>query len=142
MQSYPTSEIFGWVGNPKGAPDILATPGWPDSPSPYTWAHISFDKGAGLNYFDCSDAATSAAIAKAQTTGADADFSAAAEDALKTGCWLNGVFIKRLHGRPALAQGGRTGAHRLGPERPADQLPVGLSRCAPSETRGVSSEPE
>jgi peptide/nickel transport system substrate-binding protein len=94
VQSYPTSEIFGWVGNPKGAPDILATPGWPDAPSPYTWAHISFDKGAGLNYFDCSDPATSAAIAEAKTTGSAADFSAAAEDALKTGCWLNGVFIK------------------------------------------------
>jgi peptide/nickel transport system substrate-binding protein len=94
VQSYPTSEIFGWVGNPKGAPDILATPGWPDAPSPYTWAHISFDKGAGLNYFECSDPATSAAIAEAKTTGSDAEFSAAAEDALKTGCWLNGVFIK------------------------------------------------
>jgi peptide/nickel transport system substrate-binding protein len=93
VQSYPTSQIFGWVGNPKGAPDLMATPGWPDAPSPYTWGHISFDPGAGLNYFGCSDATTTQQLAKALVSGTDADFTTAAESALGTGCWLNLVNI-------------------------------------------------
>jgi peptide/nickel transport system substrate-binding protein len=93
VQSYPTSQIFGWVGNTQGAPDLLATPGWPDAPSPYTWGHISFDHGAGLNYFGCSSADTTAKLAAALASGAASDFSAAAESALKTGCWLNMVNV-------------------------------------------------
>jgi peptide/nickel transport system substrate-binding protein len=93
VQSYPTSQIFGWIGNQKGAPDLLATLGWPDAPSPYTWAHISFDGDGGLNYFGCSSAAATAATAKALTTGTDADYSTAAELASDTGCWLNMVNV-------------------------------------------------
>lgn len=93
VQSYPTSELFNWLGKPESGPEMLVWSVWPDAPSPYTWSHISFDKDAGLNFFNCSDDATRAAIAKSRTTGSDADNSAAAEDALKTGCWLNGVFI-------------------------------------------------
>jgi peptide/nickel transport system substrate-binding protein len=93
VQSYPTSEIFGWVGNPKGAPELMATPGWPDAPSPYTWGHISFDPGAGLNYFGCSDTTTTASLATALATGAPSDYSTAAQDALKSGCWLNLVNV-------------------------------------------------
>jgi peptide/nickel transport system substrate-binding protein len=93
VQAYPTSEIFGWVGNPKKGPDLLATLGWPDAPSPYTWAHISFDDGAGLNYFNCSSPQASALIAKSLITGTDADFSAAAQSASQTGCWLNMVNV-------------------------------------------------
>jgi peptide/nickel transport system substrate-binding protein len=93
VQAYPTSEIFGWVGSPKKGPDLLATLGWPDAPSPYTWAHISFDSGAGLNYFNCSSPAASALIAKSLTTGTDPDFSAAAQSASQTGCWLNMVNV-------------------------------------------------
>ena len=66
VQSYPTSQIFGWLGDRKGAPDLLATLGWPDSPSPYTWAHISFDGDGGLNYFKCSSDAATAATANEQ----------------------------------------------------------------------------
>ena len=93
VQSYPTSQIFGWVGDPKGAPDLMATPGWPDSPSPYTWGHISFDPGAGLNYFGCSDPTTTSQLASALVTGADSAYSTAAQSATKTGCWMNLVNI-------------------------------------------------
>jgi peptide/nickel transport system substrate-binding protein len=89
VQSYPTSAIFGWVGDPKGAPDMLATPGWPDSPSPYTWGHISFDPGAGLNYLHCSSPTATADYAKALVSGSDQDFSDAAVAASQTGCWMN-----------------------------------------------------
>lgn len=93
VQSYPTSQIFGWIGNQKGAPDLLATLGWPDTPSPYTWAHISFDASGGLNYFGCASSSATTAIAKALGTGADADFSTAATLASATGCWLNMVNV-------------------------------------------------
>ncbi|MCW2755095.1 MAG: transporter substrate-binding protein [Marmoricola sp.] len=93
VQSYPTSQIFGWIGNQKGAPDLLATLGWPDSPSPYAWAHISFDASGGLNYFGCSAPAASTAIANSLRTGTNADFSSAATLASATGCWLNMVNV-------------------------------------------------
>ncbi|MCW2524945.1 MAG: extracellular solute-binding protein family 5 [Frankiales bacterium] len=89
VQSYPTSETFGWVGNQKGAPDLFATTGWPDAPPPYTWAHISFDADGGLNYLGCSDPATTALIAKGLATGSDQTFSDAAQSASASGCWLN-----------------------------------------------------
>ena len=93
VQGYPTSEIFGWPSDPKTAPDLMATPGWPDAPSPYTWGHISFDPGAGLNYFGCTDKTTTAQLATALASGANADFSTAAESALATGCWENLVNV-------------------------------------------------
>jgi peptide/nickel transport system substrate-binding protein len=93
VKGYPTSEIFGWPSDPKTAPDLLATPGWPDAPSPYTWGHISFDPGAGLNYTGCTDKATTAELAKALVSGTDADFSTAATDAEATGCWENLVNV-------------------------------------------------
>jgi peptide/nickel transport system substrate-binding protein len=93
VQSYPTSEIFGWPSDPKTAPDLMATPGWPDAPSPYTWGHISFDPGAGLNYFGCTDKTTTAQLATAMASGTNADFSTAAESALATGCWENLVNV-------------------------------------------------
>ncbi|MCW2547851.1 MAG: transporter substrate-binding protein, partial [Mycobacterium sp.] len=89
VQSYPTSQIFGWIGDPKGAPDLLATLGWPDSPSPYTWAHISFDADGGLNYLHCSSDEATKTIATALSSGKDQDYSDAAEKALATGCWLD-----------------------------------------------------
>jgi peptide/nickel transport system substrate-binding protein len=93
VQSYPTSQIFGWIGNPKGAPDLLATLGWPDAPSPYTWAHISFDATGGLNYLHCSSDEATKTIAKALSSGSDQDYSDAAEQASATGCWLNMVNV-------------------------------------------------
>ncbi len=93
VQSYPTSEIFGWIGSGKGAPDMLATLGWPDAPPPYTWAHISFDATGGLNYLNCSDTATTALIAQGLSTGSDQTFSQAAQSASQTGCWMNLVNV-------------------------------------------------
>jgi peptide/nickel transport system substrate-binding protein len=93
VQSYPTSEIFGWIGAGKGAPDMLATLGWPDAPPPYTWAHISFDATGGLNYLNCSSPATSDLIAQGLLTGSDQTFSDAAKSASETGCWMNLVNV-------------------------------------------------
>ena len=93
VQSYPTSQIFGWISDPKGAPDLLATLGWPDSPSPYTWGHISFDADGGLNYLHCSSPTTTKQLATALASGTDADYSDAAISAFDTGCWLNMVNV-------------------------------------------------
>jgi peptide/nickel transport system substrate-binding protein len=93
VQSYPTSQIFGWVGNPDGAPDMLATLGWPDAPPAYTWAHISFDADGGLNYLHCSSPEASKLIAEGLSTGSDQTFSDAAQSASQTGCWMNMVDV-------------------------------------------------
>ena len=93
VQSYPTSQIFGWIGNPDGAPDLLATLGWPDAPPAYTWAHISFDADGGLNYLHCSAPAASSLIAEGLRTGSDQTFSDAAKAASATGCWMNLVDV-------------------------------------------------
>lgn len=93
VQSYPTSQIFGWVGNPDGAPDMLATLGWPDAPPAYTWAHISFDPDGGLNYLHCSAPDVTNLIAQGLVTGSDQTFSDAAEAASATGCWMNMVDV-------------------------------------------------
>jgi peptide/nickel transport system substrate-binding protein len=63
VQGFPTSQIFGWVSDVKGAPDVLVTLGWPDAAPPYTWAHISWDPGAGLTYLQCSDPAVTSDLA-------------------------------------------------------------------------------
>jgi peptide/nickel transport system substrate-binding protein len=93
VQSYPTSQIFGWISDPKGAPDLLATLGWPDAPSPYTWGHISFDADGGLNYLHCSSPTTTTQLATALASGKPGDFSDAAISAFATGCWLNMVNV-------------------------------------------------
>ncbi|BBZ07076.1 ABC transporter substrate-binding protein [Mycolicibacterium doricum] len=90
VQSYPTSEIYGWIGTDgQSAPDIFSSTAWPDAPSPYTWGHISFDPDGGLNYLGCSAPPVTAALAEGLATGAPQPFSTAAEEAIKTGCWLN-----------------------------------------------------
>jgi peptide/nickel transport system substrate-binding protein len=89
VQSYTTSQIFGWVGDVKGAPDMLATLGWPDAAPAYTWGHISWDPGAGLNYLHCSDPGVSSLLAQGLVTGDAATMSQAGVKAVGTGCWLN-----------------------------------------------------
>jgi peptide/nickel transport system substrate-binding protein len=90
VQSYPTSEIYGWIGTDgQSAPDIFSSTAWPDAPSPYTWGHISFDPDGGLNYLGCSAPPVTAALAEGLATGAPEPFSTAAQEAIKTGCWLN-----------------------------------------------------
>jgi peptide/nickel transport system substrate-binding protein len=90
VQSYPTSQIYGWVGTDEStAPEIFSVTAWPDAPSPYTWGHISFDPDGGLNYLGCSAPPITAALAQGLVSGAPEPFSTAATEAAKTGCWLN-----------------------------------------------------
>lgn len=89
VQAYPTSQIFGWVSDVKGAPDVLVAGGWPDAAPAYTWGHISWDPGAGLNYLHCSDPAVTKALAEGLVTGGPAKFNAAGVGAVATGCFLN-----------------------------------------------------
>ena len=89
VQSFTTSQIFGWVGDVKGAPDLLATLAWPDAAPAYTWGHISWDKDAGLNYLHCSDPEVSSLLAAGLVSGDPKTFSEAGTKAVATGCWLN-----------------------------------------------------
>lgn len=90
VQSYPTSEIYAWIGGDgMAAPELLTLLAWPDAPSPYTWGHISWDADGGLNYLGCSAPPVTEALAKGLPTGSDEDFSTAGLEAVKTGCWLN-----------------------------------------------------
>jgi peptide/nickel transport system substrate-binding protein len=89
VQSYPTSQIFGWIGNPKGAPEMLLALGWPDAAPPYTWAHISFDPTGGLNYLHCSDPALTRLLEDGAKTGAADTFSQIGVASVATGCWYN-----------------------------------------------------
>lgn len=90
VQSYPTSEIYGWIGNDApNAPDILTSTAWPDAPSPYTWGHITWDADGGLNYLGCSAPPVTAALTRGLETGEAQAFSDAAAAAEDTGCWLN-----------------------------------------------------
>ncbi|MEN3307576.1 MAG: peptide/nickel transport system substrate-binding protein [Micromonosporaceae bacterium] len=89
VQSYPTSQIFGWVGNPKGAPELLLALGWPDAAPPYTWAHISFDPTGGLNYLHCSDPTITRMLTEGATTGSADTFSQIGVASVATGCWYN-----------------------------------------------------
>lgn len=90
VQSYPTSEIYGWIGNDApNAPDILTSTAWPDAPSPYTWGHITWDADGGLNYLGCSAPPVTSALVRGLETGDAKAFSDAAAAAGDTGCWLN-----------------------------------------------------
>ena len=90
VQSYPTSQIYGWIGNKNaGAPDIFTELVWPDAPSPFTWGHISWDASGGLNYLSCPADAASATLNEALPSGDNSLYGKAGEQALQTGCWLN-----------------------------------------------------
>ncbi|CAN5603987.1 hypothetical protein BH09ACT8_BH09ACT8_38660 [soil metagenome] len=90
---YPASQIFGWLENRDGAPDILVNLGFPDAPHPYLFEHINFDADGGVNFFGCTSPSATTLIAKGLETGSPEDFSAAAEEAQATGCWLNLVDV-------------------------------------------------
>ena len=96
VQSYPASQLFGWVGNQDGAPDLLVNLGFPDAPAPYFWEHINFDPDGGVNFFGCSSEEATALIAEGKRTGSDETFSQAAEAAQSTGCWMNLVDVADL----------------------------------------------
>jgi peptide/nickel transport system substrate-binding protein len=92
-QGYPASQMFGWIDNRDGAPDILVNLGFPDAPHPYLFEHINFDPDGGVNFFGCSSPAATALIAKGRESGSAEDFSAAAQEAQTTGCWMNLVDV-------------------------------------------------
>ncbi len=90
---YPASQMFGWIENRDGAPDILVNLGFPDAPHPYLFEHINFDPDGGVNFFGCSSPEATALIAQGLETGSPDTFSIAAEKAQETGCWLNLVDV-------------------------------------------------
>jgi peptide/nickel transport system substrate-binding protein len=93
VQGFPTSQIFGWVGNQSGAPDMLVNIGLPDAATPYFWEHINFDPDGGVNLLGCSSPEATSLIAEGKRTGSADTFSAAAEAAQSTGCWMNLVDV-------------------------------------------------
>ncbi|WP_433280524.1 ABC transporter substrate-binding protein [Pseudonocardia xinjiangensis] len=94
VQGYPTSQVFGWVGNQQGAPNVLFTSFWPDAAHPYTAAHILYGTDGGLNYLGCSDPAITAALPGALQSGDPAAFAKIGEMASATGCWTNVAYRK------------------------------------------------
>ena len=93
VQGFPTSQIFGWVGNQTGAPDMLVNIGLPDAATPYFWEHINFDPDGGVNLLGCSSPEATRLIAEGKRTGSPDTFSDAAEAAQATGCWMNMVDV-------------------------------------------------
>ncbi|MDT4932927.1 MAG: peptide/nickel transport system substrate-binding protein [Pseudonocardiales bacterium] len=89
VQGYPTSQVFGWVSDVKGAPDVLFTEMWPDAANPYTWSHILYDKDGGLNYLHCSSPSVSDLLPGVLKTGDETTYTKIGDAAMATGCWLN-----------------------------------------------------
>jgi peptide/nickel transport system substrate-binding protein len=93
VQPVPAAQMFGWITDPAGAPDILVNLGFPDAPTPYLWEHINFDAGGGVNFFGCSSPEATDFIARGRATGSPDDLSKGAEAAQATGCWMNLVDV-------------------------------------------------
>jgi peptide/nickel transport system substrate-binding protein len=89
VQGYPTSQVFGWVTDLKGAPNVLFTEMWPDAAHPYTWAHILYAPDGGLNYLHCSDPTVTSMLPAALKSGSDEQFAQIGQLATATGCWVN-----------------------------------------------------
>ncbi|MCW2598828.1 MAG: transporter substrate-binding protein [Frankiales bacterium] len=94
VQGYTTSQVFGWIGNQKGAPSVLFSSFWPDAAHPYTAAHILYAPDGGLNYLGCSDPAVTALLPGALKSGDNATFAKIGELATATGCWTNIAYRK------------------------------------------------
>jgi peptide/nickel transport system substrate-binding protein len=92
---YQTSEIYGNIGNASATqgpstPNLLLDYFWPDTYNTYTWTHISFDASGGLQYMNCDSVSNEEALnTQAVTTGSNADYNKAIENAVASGCWLN-----------------------------------------------------
>ena len=88
---YSGSTVYNWATNDAGAPALFVYSSWPDAASPYTWAHITFDPGGGLNFLHCSVPQATAVLAQANasTTPAQADALYAQAGKLygQSGCW-------------------------------------------------------
>ncbi len=94
VQGFPTSQVFGWVSSPKGAPDALFTSFWPDAANPYTAAHILYAPDGGLNYLHCSDPTITSELPAALKTGDPALYNTIGDQASATGCWTNIIYRK------------------------------------------------
>ena len=94
VQGYPTSQVFGWIGNQKDAPNVLFSSFWPDAANPYTAAHILYAPDGGLNYLGCSDPAIDSLLPGALSTGDNATYAKIGEIATGTGCWTNIAYRK------------------------------------------------
>ncbi len=94
VQGYPTSQVFGWIGDLKGAPDVYFGSFWPDAANAYTEAHIEFAPDGGLNYLHCSDPAITAELPTVLKTGDNALYAKIGAQAVTTGCWTNIVYRK------------------------------------------------
>jgi peptide/nickel transport system substrate-binding protein len=92
---YQTSQIYGNIGNASATqgpstPNLLLDYFWPDTYNTYTWTHISFDASGGLQYMNCDSVPNEEALnTQAVTTGSNADYNKAIENAVASGCWLN-----------------------------------------------------
>ena len=94
VQGFPTSQVFGWIGDLKGAPDVFFSSFWPDAANPYTEAHIEFAPDGGLNYLHCSDPAITAELPEVLKSGDEATYAKIGAQAVATGCWTNIVWRK------------------------------------------------
>jgi peptide/nickel transport system substrate-binding protein len=92
VQPYPTSQVFGWIDDLKGSPDMYIGGGWPDAASPYMWAKISWDKTGGLNYLQCDVPEITKLLPEGLETGDDQIFSKIGELAVESGCYQNLVY--------------------------------------------------
>ncbi|MDA8278713.1 MAG: ABC transporter substrate-binding protein [Actinomycetota bacterium] len=91
VRSYTSTALYGFVGNPTGAPDILAVTNWPDAQAPDTWARIVMTPNGGLNYLNCSvPAGTNYLNQGLNTTSAataQQDAALAGDAFAASGCW-------------------------------------------------------
>lgn len=94
VQGYTTSQVFGWIGNQKGAPNVLFTSFWPDAGNPYTAAHILYAPDGGLNYLGCSDPTLTPLLQPALEKGDDQLYERIGTIATSTGCWTNVAYRK------------------------------------------------
>lgn len=94
VQGYTTSQVFGWIGNQKGAPSVLFSSFWPDAGDPYTAAHILYAPDGGLNYLGCSDPTLTPLLQPALESGDAATYSKIGDLATATGCWTNVAYRK------------------------------------------------
>ncbi len=91
VRSYTSTALYGYAGNPNGAPDLLAVTNWPDAAAPDTWARIVMTPTGGLNYLNCSVPAGTALLNKGLNTTSQASANTYDEEAgaafAQSGCW-------------------------------------------------------
>lgn len=91
VRSYTSTALYGYAGNPSGAPDLLAVTNWPDAAAPDTWARIVMTPGGGLNYLNCSVPSGTALLNKGLHTTSQSQANLYDEQAgtkfAQSGCW-------------------------------------------------------